>query len=81
MTHIAHHTPESSPRHRQPARPRARSDAQPRHQTALAAAEHLLTTTADAITPGTATAELLACLTRYRAHLSALVAASKPAAN
>jgi hypothetical protein len=44
-----------------------------------AAAEQLLTSTADMVNPATSAPDLLACLTRYRAHLSALVAATKPA--
>jgi hypothetical protein len=41
-----------------------------------AAAEQLLATTADTVNPGTSAPDLLTCLTRYRAHLSALVAAT-----
>jgi hypothetical protein len=44
---------------------------------ALAAAEWLLAGTADAITSDTPAHDLLACLTRYRAHLSALAAATR----
>ncbi len=46
-----------------------------RQQTALAAARELLTSTVEAINPGTPARELLACLTRYRARLADLVAA------
>jgi|GEM_PF-3564078 len=49
------------------------SDATRKRETVLAAARQFLAETADAITPGTAQAELLDCLTRYRAHLAALV--------
>lgn len=57
----------------------ARPDARVRHRAALAAAEQLLASTVDDIHPGTPAPKLLAFLTRYRAHLAALVAASKPA--
>lgn len=64
-------------------RPGAQDDANPgagaltseRQQTALAAARELLTSTVEAINPGTSARELLACLTRYRAGLADLVAA------
>ena len=46
---------------------------------ALAAAERLLAGTADAITPDTPARDLLTCLTSYRAHLSALAAATRDA--
>jgi len=49
------------------------SDATRKRETVLAAARQFLAEAADAITPGTAQAELLDCLTRYRAHLAALV--------
>ena len=51
------------------------------HQAILVGAERLLADTADAITPGTPARDLLACLTRYRTHLSALAAAIRAAAN
>jgi hypothetical protein len=47
-------------------------------ENALAAARQLLAGTVDTINPGTPAAELLACLERYRRHLAALVAASRP---
>jgi hypothetical protein len=52
------------------------SDAIREREAALAAATQFLADTAEAITPGTAPADMLSCLTRYRAHLAALVAAT-----
>ncbi len=48
-----------------------------RPQSAVAAAEQLLAGTADTVNPGTPAPVLLACLAQYRAHLAALVAASR----
>jgi hypothetical protein len=45
-----------------------------RREPALSAARRFLAETAETITPDTPAGELLACLTRYRAHLSALAA-------
>jgi hypothetical protein len=56
----------------------ARHDVPERRVSALSAASRLLASTAEAIGPDTPASELLACLTRYRAHLSALVTASRP---
>jgi excisionase family DNA binding protein len=52
------------------------SDATSKREAATAAAAQLLAETAEAITPDTGPAELLDCLTRYRAHLAALVTAT-----
>ena len=48
-------------------------------QAALTAAERLLAGTAEAIGPGTPAPDLMACLTRYRAHLSALTTTTRAA--
>jgi len=58
---------------------RARRDVPRPRLSALSAAIRLLASTAEAIGPDTPANELLAYLTRYRAHLSALVTASRPA--
>jgi hypothetical protein len=59
-----------------PSSARERPDATRRPEAAVDAARQLLAETAVAITPDTAQADLLACLTQYRKHLAALVAAT-----
>jgi hypothetical protein len=49
------------------------AEATSKREAATAAAAQLLAETAEAITPDKGPAELLDCLTRYRAHLAALV--------
>ena len=55
----------------------ASPDTAKRQHAALIAAERLLADTAEAINLGTPAADLLACLTKYRAHLSELAAATR----
>jgi hypothetical protein len=57
----------------------ARGDLPERRVSVLSAASRLLVSTAEAISPDKPASELLACLTRYRAHLSAVVTACRPA--
>ena len=52
------------------------SEATSKREAALAAASQLLVETVEAIAPDTSPPELLDCLTRYRAHLEALVTAT-----
>jgi len=49
------------------------------HDATREAAEQFLTSTVDAVNPAASAPDLLACLTLYRAHLSALLAATEPA--
>jgi hypothetical protein len=56
--------------------PQEWSSATRTREAALAAARQLLAGTAEAVTPGMAPEDLLTCLTQYRAHLAAVVAAT-----
>jgi excisionase family DNA binding protein len=57
---------------------RLRPDTTRNWEETLAAARHYLAQTTETVTPATAPAELLACLTQYRAHLAAIIAAYSP---
>jgi hypothetical protein len=50
-------------------------DAAKKRETTLTAAREFLAETAEAVAPDLPAADLLSCLTRYRAHLAAVVAA------
>ena len=61
-----------------PSSARERPGATRRPEAPVDAARRLLAETAEAVTPATAAADLLSCLTRYREHLAALVTATSP---